>query len=252
MPPLPTAGFYGMVVNAAGQDGVCVGSAGNPSANTASTASNGLEVVGAQGDRLFVGPADMHGVPVNPAGYHGVEVTYAGTYGVRVFSAGIVGVYANTTQANGEWGIDTPDKIYAGTALASNGPLMLVAQSGDGGSLETGDLVIVSGTGTRLGESESPMPLVRRVATSDRSVMGVVYRHLVAEEKVEEIERDGEVERQTRLGTRSAEGPAMGGAAAADPHRRGHGRQRGRASDRGGYGAGARWPGLDNGQPAVS
>jgi hypothetical protein len=241
-----------MVVNAAGQDGVCVGSAGNPSANTASTASNGLEVVGAQGDRLFVGPADMHGVPVNPAGYHGVEVTYAGTYGVRVFSAGIVGVYANTTQANGEWGIDTPDKIYAGTALASNGPLMLVAQSGDGGSLETGDLVIVSGTGTRLGESESPMPLVRRVATSDRSVMGVVYRHLVAEEKVEEIERDGEVERQTRLGTRSAEGPAMGGAAAADPHRRGHGRQRGRASDRGGYGAGARWPGLDNGQPAVS
>lgn len=185
----------------AGEHGVAVGTAGY----------DGMRVAAAGNDGLHVTSANNNGVFVSLAGGDGVQVGSAGFDGVYVVSAGYDGVYANTAQANHEWGIYTPDKIYAGTALASNGPLLLVAQSGDRNRLETGDLVVVSSTGATLGESESPLPLVRRASPGDSSVMGVVYRRFVAEEKVEEIEEDGQGERQTRLDTRSAEGPVAPG-----------------------------------------
>jgi hypothetical protein len=203
-----SAGADGVYVSSAGADGVYVGSAGNPSTTNVSSYKNGFEVAGAEGTGLYVGRADVHGVQVFSAGANGVRVSSAGDNGVHVASAGGDGVFANTSQASGEWGFYTPDKIYAGTALASGGPLMLVAQNGDSGNLETGDVVAVSGVGTAFAGSETPVPLVRRAGTA---AVGVVYRRFVAEKKVEEVQRDGKAERSSSIHTRSMEGAVAPG-----------------------------------------
>jgi hypothetical protein len=141
-----------------------------------------------------------------------VVVESAGDDGVDVWWAGVDGVYANTQQTDHEWGFYTPDKIYAGSSLASGGSLMLVAQNGDGHNLEPGDLVAVSGMAAAFAEGETPAPLVTRASQANSAAaVGVVYRRLVAEEQVEEVEREGQVERHTRLHANSAEGPAAPG-----------------------------------------
>jgi hypothetical protein len=210
----------GVYVDAAGGDGVFICRTGSASPCSGDAGSSGIEIGNAQDYGLHLQRSGFSGLVVTQAGSSALFVVHAGNYGVYVGDAeadgvhvyaAYDGVYANTEQTTHEWGFDTPDKIYAGTALASNGPLMLVAQSGDRDRLETGDLVVVSGTGAVLGESESPPPLVRRAAAGDGSLMGVVYRRFVAEEKVEEAEGDGQEERRTYLRTRSTDGPVASG-----------------------------------------
>jgi hypothetical protein len=226
-----SANNVGVYVVSAGNDGVYVGSAGSPSAATSSTLHNGFEVAGAEGRGLYVGRADLDGLRVDSAGQHGVWVTSAGgdgvfvgsaggngvavssadQHGVGVFSAVHDGVYAHTTQANQEWGFYTPDKIYAGSALTSGGPSMIVAQNGDGAPLEPGTVVVVSGLGAPFAESDFPAPLVQRAGAGHGAVMGVVYARFVAEEKVEEVEHDGQVEQRTSQHSRTGEGPIAPG-----------------------------------------
>ncbi|MBU0491720.1 MAG: hypothetical protein KKB13_07715 [Chloroflexi bacterium] len=193
------AGDRGVSVGETGDDGVFVYRAGSSSTTSSSTQKNGFEVAGAEGHGLYVGRADRAGVSVGSAGQDGVAV----------YSAGWDGVYADTDQADHEWGVYTPDKIYAGTTLASGGPLMIVAQSGDTGSLETGDVVAVSGIGAVLADGEAPLPLVRRASATDAAadaVVGVVYRRLVTEAKLTEVQRDGQAETLSSPHTRSADG----------------------------------------------
>jgi hypothetical protein len=52
---------------------------------------------------------------------------------------------------------------------------------------------------------------VQRAGQDGSAVMGVVYRRFVAEEKVDEVTRDGKVERQTSIRTHSTEGPVAPG-----------------------------------------
>ncbi|RLC62650.1 MAG: hypothetical protein DRI80_05880 [Chloroflexota bacterium] len=239
---MDTIGNDGVVIGSAGDDGVVIGSVGSPSTASYSTDKNGLEVAGAEGYGLYVGRADVDGVYVDSAGYDGLFVSSAvddglhvgavgdngvyvyladddGVYvdvvgddGVHVSSAGDDGVYANTTQANNEWGFYTPDKVYAGTTLASGGPLMLVAQNGGGRDLDAGEVVVVSGLGNPFGESDTPVPLVQ-AANADPAapVFGVVYRRFVLEEERQEIEKDDRAEQVTSLHSRSVEGPAAPG-----------------------------------------
>jgi hypothetical protein len=242
------AGDHGVYVNSAGDDGVFVSSAGSPSTINPSGQKNGFEVAGAEGDGLHVGRADDDGIQVTSAGDEGVYVVAAGDDGVYVQTAGgdgvVVdsasgdgvyvdsagddgvhvrttvddgvyvgwagddGVYANTSLANHEWGLYTPDKIYAGSTLASGGPLLFVAQNGDDGDLETGDVVVVSGRGAPFGESPAPAPLVQRASAGLRApIFGVVYSHFVLTEKSEEIELDGQTKQSTSLHANSARGP---------------------------------------------
>jgi hypothetical protein len=242
----------GVYLHEAGDDGVYVGKAGNPSAQHGSSDKNGFEVAGAQGHGLFVGRADQNGVSVVEAGKDGVYVDKAGDPstqhysggengfevagaeghglyvgradergvwvqsaggdGVVVTDAGLDGVYANTTQADHEWGFHTPDRIFAGTTLVSGGPLMLVAQNGDSRNLETGDVVAVNGIARHFGESDTPVPQVQRVEGANSSAaMGVVYSRFVAEERVEEIEGKGGVQRRTSSRAQSADGPIAPG-----------------------------------------
>ena len=84
---------------------------------------------------------------------------------------------------------------------------MVVAQSSDSRELETGDVVAVSGMGAPFAGGGSPVPLVQKAGQADSTAaVGVVYRRFVAEEEVDEIEHEGQVERRTRLHAQSAEG----------------------------------------------
>jgi hypothetical protein len=206
------ASWSGVYVNEA-YDGVYVYEAGDPNLGvTPSTGYNGFAVAGAANHGLFVGKADDDGVYVYRSGQDGVYVYDTDDDGVHVSYAGNTGVYANTTQADHEWGFNTPDKIYAGTTLVSGGALMLVAQNGDSRDLGTGDVVALSGMGAAFGESDSPVPLVQRVEhANSTAAMGVVYGRFVAREEVEELEGEGEAEPQTTTHAHSADGPVAPG-----------------------------------------
>jgi len=205
-----SAAVNGVEVWSAAVNGVCVRSAGQSGLTVWSADGDGVYVSSAGYDGVAVGTAARDGLSVGTVGYHGVFVFSAGDDGVEVWHAGEDGVYANTTRTDHEWGFYTPDKIYAGTALASGGPLILIAQNGDGNHLEMGDVVAVSGAGAAFADGDSPLPLVQRVSPGSAAI-GVVYRRLVVEEQVEEVERDGKPQRLTRLHTRGAEGPIAPG-----------------------------------------
>jgi hypothetical protein len=159
-----------------------------------------------------VDSASGDGVYVDSAGDDGLHVRTTGDDGVYVGWAGDDGVYANTSLANHEWGLYTPDKIYAGSTIASGGPLLFVAQNGDDGDLETGDVVVVSGMGAPFGESPAPAPLVQRASAGRRvPIFGVVYSHFILTEKSEGIELDGQTKQPTSLHANSAAGPAVPG-----------------------------------------
>jgi hypothetical protein len=188
-------------------------------------------VAGAQGDGIWVGRADDSGVAISSAADDGLHVSSAGDDGVyvanavddglqvsadddgvHVVSAGDRGVYANTARADHQWGLYTPDRIYAGTTLASSGPLMFVAQNGDTRGLETGDVVAAAGLGAPFADSPSLVTLVRRAdATSGTAVVGVVYSRFVAEEEVEEIEHEGQMARHICFDTHGTEGTVAPG-----------------------------------------
>jgi hypothetical protein len=136
----------------------------------------------------------------------------AGDDGVQVWEAADDGVYADTTDPNHEYGVYTNDKIHAGEGVTSSGSWLIVAQSSDSRDLETGDVVAVSGMGTPLAGGRSPVPLVQATGQADSTaVVGVVYRRLVVEEEVEEVEHEGQVERRTQLHACSGEGPIAPG-----------------------------------------
>jgi hypothetical protein len=220
----------GIYVESAGGHGVYVGNAALHGLQVDSAGYNGVNILQAADDGVYVGTSFQNGVHVGLA-YYGLKVDSAWNDGVRVSadldgvhvesalhngvhveSAGMDGAYANTTNAAHEWGFYTPDKIYAGTALASGGPLLVVAQSDDGGDLVAGDLVAVSGVSAILPDAEAPVPLVRRSAADGSPVLGVVYRRLVVEEKVQEkVDGQGQVEQQTYSHTNSTDGTVAPG-----------------------------------------
>jgi hypothetical protein len=228
---------YGLVVDASGNDGLYVGLAGADGVQVQNANNHGLYVLTSGNDGVNVWTADDDGFYVenavddgfvvqnagdiglviqNATGYgiyvanngtEGVVVENSGWDGVYVSSAVNKGVYANTTNANQEWGLYTPDKIWAGASLASGGPLMLVAQSGDASALEPGELVVAAGLGQPFGGSPSPVALVRRAdAAGSQPVAGVVYRRFLAEETVRQHEQEGEVRSYTEVNTHTADG----------------------------------------------
>lgn len=180
--------------------------------HVSSAGEYGVWVQSAGADGVAVGATGADGVYVTLAGDDGVDVFVASDDGVHVTSAGDDGVYANTTQTNHEWGFYTPDKIYAGTTIASGGSLMFVAQNGDSRNLEAGDVVAVSGTGATFADGDSPVPLVQKAGQANSTAaVGVVYRRFVAEEEVEKVEHEGQLEQRTSIHANSTEGPVAPG-----------------------------------------
>lgn len=205
-----TADNYGLAVNSAGGSGLYVNSAGYEGVLVNSTGDSGFYVASAGFQGVYVLHAYSSGLYIWETGFDGVDVVHASNDGLHVYEAGYNGVYAHTGQTSHEWGVYTPDKIYAGSGLAGAGPSMIVAQNGDEVPLEPGDVVVVSGAGAPFADSGFPAPLVRRAGIRG-AVAGVVYAHFAAEEAVEEIEHNGEIEERTHLETHSTEGSVAQG-----------------------------------------
>jgi len=199
-----TASSRGVYIWEAGDDGVYVDHAGSPSETVPSQYhGNGFRVDGAESDGLYVGRADRIGVWVDKA-FDGMVVAKADNLGMVVSSAGAMALYGHTTQANHEWGFYTPDKIFAGSAQAAGGPMLIVAQNGAEAALEPGDVVSVGGAGVPFAGGDVPVPLVR-MASPGRAVAGVVYARFIAQE--------GDDQAQPNIGVRgrSTDGPAAPG-----------------------------------------
>jgi hypothetical protein len=175
---LGTIGLDGFSVHSAGEDGVYVYSAGEDGLVVcqagdvagffciSSSLNNGLEV----------GRAEHDGVHVVEAGDYGVYVGDA-YYGVVVDSAAGDGVYANTTNAAGEWGFYTPDKIHGSNVTAAS--FSLVAQVAPGEALEPGQVVAAVGLGAPLPMSPQAVPLVALAQDPTIGLAGVVESRLV-------------------------------------------------------------------------
>ena len=190
---------HGVHILSAGYDGVNVLYAGSPSTSYSSNSHNGVEVSGAEGNGLYVGRADLDGVVVVSAGDDGVSV-----------SGGDDGVYASTTNVSNEFGIFTPDKIYAGAGYypARSGTF---GRNTDSSTLESGDLVCISGGYEEnvLGEVGVPVVKIEKAnSRNSEAIFGVVEYKVYIREEVEDFE-DGKTVIQKSF--RFAEGDVMSG-----------------------------------------
>ena len=129
----------------------------------------------AAGDGLSVVSAGYDGVGVYSAGTNGVGV-YSASNGVYVQSAGYTGVYAHTTQASGQWGFYTPDRIFGAIGMFS--AVSLVAQVSGPDGLTPGDIVAVAGIADPVPGSTVHTPLVRLAGGAFTNVVGVVESRL--------------------------------------------------------------------------
>jgi len=195
-----SADYKGISVINAGQDGVYVYDAGDVGVHNYSSYNNGFEVAGAEEYGLYVGYA----------GFMGIFVHTADDYGIYIREAGGIGVYANTTDANDEYGIYTPDKMYAydGYYPAKSGTF---GKNTCTSTLEPGDLVCISGGYEEnvLGEDGVPVVNIEKAnAGNSQSVFGVVEYKVYIREDAEELE-EGKTEIQKSF--RHSDGDVMSG-----------------------------------------
>ena len=128
-----------------------------------------------------------------------------------VNSAGYDGVYANTTQASGQWGFYTPDAIHGSNVLMHS--LSLVAQVTGPDSLTPGDIVAVAGITDPVPGSTVHTPLVRLAGGTFTNVVGVVESHLALTQQPSHPQpAEGETPTETPASElRSVDGPAQAG-----------------------------------------
>ena len=176
-----------------------------PARRRASALANGFEVAGAQGHGLYVGRADNTGVYVKSAGWNGMAVDAAGGDGVRATATTYNAFYGDTANAQGEWGLYTPDKVHAQNVTLQT--LTLIAQVSGPDALSSGDVVAAAGIGAPLPGTGAPLPLVRLAGSDASGVVGVVEGRLAL---TPVPQPEGE-EAEERLELRSAEGPARPG-----------------------------------------
>ncbi|MDO9577316.1 MAG: hypothetical protein Q7J16_05485, partial [Candidatus Cloacimonadales bacterium] len=223
----------GVHVDSSGDNGVYVYNAGTPTTQTGSIDKNGFQVNGAQGNGLYVGRADLDGVKVGTTGLEGVYVYNAGADGfsvffagddgvsvgsavgdgVNVYQAGDDGVYANTTSASNEYGIYTPDKIYAGAGYYPS-KMGTFGRNTGSSALKPGDLVCISGGYEEnvLGEGGIPVINIEKAdSRNSAAIFGVVEYKVYVREEIEEIEEMEEGRTEVQKSFRHADGDAMQG-----------------------------------------
>ncbi|MBK6432294.1 MAG: hypothetical protein IPF85_16395 [Anaerolineae bacterium] len=202
-----TVGGDGVYIYSAGENGVRISSAGGYGLIVGHTAYDGVFIVSADSTGLNVQLAET-GAYVASAGWNGMVVEAAGGDGMRVVSATYNGVYANTTQASGEWGFYTPDKIHGSNVLLES--VSLVAQVSGAESLTAGDLVMAAGIADPLPGSTVHLPQVKRAAGAPGGVIGVVEGRLALTSRPRPASALGESAAQASELHR-AEGPAQPG-----------------------------------------
>jgi hypothetical protein len=165
-------GVYGSAGTGAGVTGMSAGDSG-VYGETDSTNSNDAGVKG----QTWSGTATpMLAVKYGTTGiaFHAINDGTGGS-GVWAESTNGYGVYANTGTSDNNYGIYTPDNLYA-LSYHLMGAIMQVVQNGGDSPLEAGDVVVFSGIDSALTAGGAPVVQVARATkANDTGVAGVVY-----------------------------------------------------------------------------
>jgi hypothetical protein len=201
-----TAHGHGLAIGQVDYDGVHIGTAGEDGYSVNMAVDNGFEVGGTAGlHGLYVNFAGDTGVFIHQSGWNGMVIEYAGGDGVRVTNTVYNALYGDTANAQGEWGLYTPDKVHAQNVTLQT--LTLIAQVTGSDALSPGDVVAAAGVAGPLPGTGAPLPLVQLTGPEATGVVGVVEGRLAL---TLVPQPEGE-EAQPRLELRSAEGPARSG-----------------------------------------
>ena len=185
------AGFRGVVIESTGYDGVHIVSSGSMGFFVNSAGYHGLSVGEAGGDGVFVGEAGAcglnvidceDGVYINDAADDGVYVSYADDYAF----------YGNTRAPSREWGLFTPDNVYAYNIQTKG--ISTYAKNAGKSALEQGDIVCIAGgleENVLDGEGFPVVNIHKAIQTNSQAVFGIVEYKVSIREESEEAP-DGE------------------------------------------------------------
>jgi hypothetical protein len=208
---------HGAFIGQVYMDGIHVHKAGSVTTTSSSTLDNGVEIEGAAGYGMYVGnsgndgvylnnsggdgyyvyEADDHGFKAANVGLDGFYVQYPGDDGFYVYSAADDGLYVNnsgdraiysrTTDASNEWGLYTPDKIYANN-VTSKGSSSYAKNKGNS-TLMPGDIVCIAGGLEENVLDGAGFPVVninKATKSNSQAVFGVVEYKVIIREEMEE------------------------------------------------------------------
>ncbi|MBI9038252.1 MAG: leucine-rich repeat domain-containing protein [Bacteroidales bacterium] len=208
---------YGVFVGQADRDGIHIRNVGSNSTNTVSALDNGVEIAGAEGYGLYVGNSGNDGVYLANSGGDGYYVYEAEDYGFKAANVGLDGfyvqypgddgfyvysatddglyinnagddaIYSRTTNTSNEWGLYTPDKIYANN-VTSKGSSSYAKNTGSS-TLEPGDIVCIAGGLEENVLDGAGFPVVKinkATKSNSHAVFGVVEYKVIIREEMEE------------------------------------------------------------------
>lgn len=200
----------GVFIGQTDADGIHICRVGNPSSKSPSTTHNGIEVEGAEGYGLYLGRTDSTGIVIESSGERGLSIVNAEADGIRIGStvdygidinaAGYDGVSANTDFPNG-YGLITNDRIFAGDGYYPSKSGIFAIHKGSQ-NLEPGDIVAISGGGSKRGFDDSGhiIHVDKVTAASRESVIGVVEsRAFIDTRQIKTSGDDPETRRCVRL-----------------------------------------------------
>lgn len=137
----------------------------------------------ADGFGVFGTSGDVDGLwqPVGNVGVAGVGQSrgmYASgslSYGIYATSLNWYGIYGRTSRTDHNYGLYTPDNLYARNVTSSSGTFATVMQNDGSTALEPGDVVVFSGLGDAPAEDAGSVAAVTRTSSlGDPAVAGVV------------------------------------------------------------------------------
>jgi hypothetical protein len=175
------AGTAGVSIFSAGNDGFRVSYAGSPSKSVTSDYINGVEVQGAAGYGMWVGYAGLDGVRIMESADDGIQIgdgTDYPSFGLYIPGPGVpnTALLANTAATSGNWGLYTPDNIFAGSFTTSS--YLLLAKVDGSGTLTQGDVVAATGIADPISDTLSRLPTVRKADSTYNGVIGVVHSRM--------------------------------------------------------------------------
>lgn len=241
------AGEDGVVVYSAVDDGLRVSNAGDDGVQVSSAVDSGVYIAHAGGSGITIcstgshSSCDLSSWPLNlengitlgdidgmaiviDRADRGLYVVDAGQVGAQIYSErdGIIaigdevgdgvgdGIVGGKSGDDAEWGIITPDQLYAGGGVSTNS-LAMIAQVGGDQPIFPGDVVNAIGVADPLPENLQSIPLVGFTSSETTTgIIGVVKARMerLAVPLSPEEEKQGVEQRYT---LRSVEGPAQPG-----------------------------------------
>ncbi|MBN1551402.1 hypothetical protein JW979_08035 [bacterium] len=212
---------YGLWIGQADMDGIYISSSADNALYIEDAADNGIHMYDVLDTGCYVRKAGTpstyysetvthNGFEVGAAEGQGIQVTFCDGDGLKVDHAIGDGVDVNTNAASHEYGVYTPDKIYAGTTLATK-QIATHCRNAGSNTLIPGDLVCIAGGYQKDALDDGSGPIINIEKANGKNmeaVIGVVeYKVTIREDKT--AFEDGRVE--IRNSFRYAEGDVLPG-----------------------------------------